>query len=191
MKFKVLIAALAAAAIGAPGAHAATYIIDFTGADGSQAAFDVTTADTMNAVGGYDVLALTGGYVNGDAITGLLNNPNQPGVSNNGVWLYDNVLFPGAAPFIDNYSIVGTLASGGTTNLFVNGLSDYELMVSPAGGGYSLDSHGAATLLGGVPGPVSAGGAVPEPAVWAMFMAGLFGVGAALRRRRKAAATVA
>jgi hypothetical protein len=174
MKLKMLGAALAAMLLGASSANAATYIVNFTGTGATTAQFNVTTADTLNAVNGYDILALSGN-VNGDAVTGLLANPNQPGVTNNGVWLYDNVLFPAADPFIDYYSFVGTLASGGTANLFVNNPADYELMVSPPGGGYSLDSHGVATLAV----------AVPEPASWAIMMTGLFGMGLALRSRRK------
>ena len=178
MKLKMLGAALAAMVLGASSANAATYIVDFSGTGGATAEFDVSTADTVNAVGGYDVLALTGGNVNGDAVTGLLVNPSQPAVFNNGTWVYDNVLFPNATPFIDYYSIVATLASGGTANLFVNSPADYELMVAPPGGGYSLDSHGLATLAGGV----------PEPATWLIMTSGIFGMGMALRMRRKSPA---
>jgi len=189
MKLKMLGAASAAMLLGASSANAATYIVNFSGTGGTTAQFDVTTADTLNAVNGYDVLALSGN-VNGDAVTGLLVNPNQPGVTNNGVWLYDNVLFPAADPFIDLYSFVGVLASGGTTNLFVNSPADYELMVSPPGGGYSLDSHGVATLVaGGLQGAANLEGAVPEPATWAIMMTGLFGMGLALRSRRRSQAS--
>jgi hypothetical protein len=170
-----LAGALAAALLAASGAQAATYILNFTGNDGSTAAFDLTTANTVDAVGGYDVLAITGGNVNGDAISGLLLNPNQPSVFVNNAWQYDNVLFPGSDRLVDYYGVVGNLASGGTTNLFSNSSTDYELMISPASGGYSLDSHGMATIT-----------AVPEPAAWALVIAGLFAVGAALRRSRKA-----
>jgi len=183
MKLKIMGAALAVIVMSASAANAATYIINFSGTGGTTAEFDLTTADTVNAVGGYDVLAITGGNVNGDAITGLLNNPSQPFPTNNGTWIYDNVLYPASSPFVDYYSIVGTLASGGTTNLFVNSPDDYELMVAPPGGGYSLDSHGVALL--GAGSPIGQGGAVPEPATWAMMMGGLFAMGAALRSRRQ------
>ena len=45
--------------------------------------------------------------------------------------------------------------------------------------------HGLTVGIGGI--AITGGGGIPEPATWALMLAGMGGVGAALRARRKAA----
>ena len=76
MKLTTLaIAAVAAIGTFAP-AQAASYLLNYTG-PGATAAITITTSDVPDAVGGYDILSASGN-VNGDVLTGLIVNPNQP-----------------------------------------------------------------------------------------------------------------
>jgi hypothetical protein len=75
-----------------------------------------------------------------------------------------------------------------TTTFTANGTSDVLSFL--ATGGPSGDPPYA--LLDGVSlTAVTAGGGVPEPAIWAMMLVGFGGVGAAIRSRRKLAAAAA
>jgi hypothetical protein len=105
---------------------------------------------------------------------------------------YDNLYYPGGSPQVatdypfhdgvfDIYGIVFTLADGNAVNFWSNG--DF-------GGGAS---YGVAVTDGkdilDYTGDVSLA-AVPEPATWAMLIVGFGAMGGAVRRDRKAAASV-
>lgn len=183
---------LAATALLAAGhAQAATWVLDYTATDGNTpfaANLTLTTADTVNAAGGYDVQSISG-HVDADTVTGLIANPGQPfaSYSADGWFIYDNVFFAGnaggtAAPVLSNPGLFFTGASGAEYNLFSDNASIYELYQARAGQGYTEHSVGMLTAVD-PPSTLAAFG-VPEPAAWTLMILGFGGVGAALRRRR-------
>src|SRR5437764_5268449 len=99
---KFAIGLSAALVLSAGQARAATWILDYTATDGGQpteASVTVDFADAVNAVGGHDVLSVSG-QVDGDAITALIANPGQPfaSYSADGWFIFDNVLWTSGAP---------------------------------------------------------------------------------------------
>ena len=130
-----LIAALGLAPVSA---NANVYGFDFSTADSVFTVTGlITTADTMDAVGGYDVLSLSGTVSGpgGGAIT-LVANPSQPDPYDNGTWIYDNVYFPGAAPLVDNPGIF--FAAGGYDyNLYSTGPTAYYFSSNNPYGNYN------------------------------------------------------
>ena len=133
------------------------------------------------------------GAVDGDAVTGLIANPGQPfaHLSADGLFIFDNVFFAGAAPAFSNPGLFFTGASGNEYNLFSVAPATYALYKARIGAGYLANSVGTLTVTqrrdtdhGFAP-----GGAVPEPATWTMMIVGFGGIGALLRRRRRRLAT--
>ena len=178
---KVLAAVTFVACLAFAGASsAATYAFNFTDTSNTFTASGLlTTSNTLNAVNGYDVTAISGTVTGNpavDFITGLVPNPNQPNPTNNGAFIYDNVLFtPGQALDV-NGLLFNT--SAGVYNLWMNSSRDAELYTYGAPG--ALDVHGALTIT-----------AVPEPMTWAMILIGFGGLGLALRSRRRLAPATA
>lgn len=186
-------AGLSAAIVLAAGhAGAATWLLDYTATDGAnpaEASVTVEIADVVNAVGGHDVLAVSG-HVDGDAITGLIANPGQPfpSYSADGWFIFDNVVWPGGAPAISNPGLFFTGASGDEYNLLSDNASTFELYDARAGVGAVAHSVGTlaaseiplANDIGALPDAVN----VPEPAAWMMMIVGFGAIGALLRRRR-------
>src|SRR5690242_13770626 len=109
---------IAASALLPAGADAATYSFDFSTVDSVfTVAATLTTADTLNADGGYDVLSLSGTLSGpGGGAISLIANPTQPSPAATAYFMYDNIYFPGGAPKVDAYGI-----------LFAAGGYDYEL----------------------------------------------------------------
>jgi hypothetical protein len=180
-----LIAALGLAPVGA---SAATYSFDFSTTD---SVFTVTgtltTANTLDAVGGYDLLSFSGTIAGpgGGAIT-LVDNPAQPLFYDNSNWVYDNVLFPNAAPHID---INGILFSAGAYeyNLYSAGPTTYYLSSNNLAGNFDLGElvrFGPPLPTAGVPLNFAANGA-PESSTWAMMLLGFMGLGFAGYRRAR------
>ena len=100
---------------------------------------------------------------------------------------YDNLFYPGGSPpaatdypfgggFLDIYGLVFTTASGNWVNFWSN--SDTPFAPLNYGLGVT-DGTDVLDYVGGI--QVQS---VPEPATWAMLIAGFAVVGAALRRRR-------
>jgi hypothetical protein len=186
--------AVAALAISGGAAQASTWVIDYTANNAGDTPFsatvDLVASDILNAVNGYDVLSVSGN-VDGDAITGLVNNPNQPtqATSPDGLFYFDNVVWPGATQQLSNPGILFTGASGTEYNLFADDAVHYELYTA-VNGSWSNHSYGtiamAQTFQGGFDRD-SLG--VPEPASWALMILGFGGVGAVLRRRHARAVT--
>lgn len=183
-----------AMALGAGHAQAATWLLDYTATDGAaptEAAVTVVTSDLLNAVGGYDVTAISG-QVDGDAITGLIANPGQPfpSVSADGWFMFDNVFWPDRAPVISNPGLFFTGASGDEYNLFSDDASTFELYQARSGAGFV--AHSVGTLTASAAPDLRPGGedlvGVPEPAAWTLMILGFGAVGAMLRRRRSQAA---
>ena len=186
---------LAAAAALTGHAQAATWLLDYTATNGAaptEATLTLHTSDTLNAVGGYDIVGVSG-EVDGDAVTGLIDNPSQPfaSYSGDGMFIFDNVFYAGAAPLLSNPGLFFAAASGDEYNLFSDSSTVYELYQARSGVGYldhSVGELGARKLpeVRGLQGLDLESGAIPEPAAWTLMILGVGGVGAALRRRRSA-----
>ncbi|SHK65829.1 putative Ig domain-containing protein [Bradyrhizobium lablabi] len=121
-------------------AHA--YNFNFTSFDGT---FTVTgqlnTANSLDAVGGYDVTGIAGSVVglNGATISGLISNPNPSAesISPDGVFIYDNVLLSNSSPSLDYGGLLFT-SNGLEYNIFYQN-GNYQLIetLSPHGTAYS------------------------------------------------------
>jgi hypothetical protein len=117
-------------------ANANTYDVTFTGSVFDVSA-QITTASTLDALGGYDILSISGavsGPTSG-AITGLFNNPGQPSQGTyydaSGLgWNYDNILFPSSVPF-DNNGPLFSFGSGIFANLYSVGSTFYLSVDNP------------------------------------------------------------
>ncbi len=188
MRLKTMLAGLTAAvALTAGQAHAATWLLTYTSSNGAPLIANLTlnASDTLNAVGGFDALSISGD-VDGDAITGLIANPSQPlaHYSADGMFIYDNVVWPTGAPQLSNPGLFFSGASGNEYNLFSDNATTYELYRAQSGVGYLAHSVGTLGLAQQVRNDARTG-AIPEPGVWLMMIIGFGGVGAALRMRRR------
>ena len=177
---KFLLAAVAALAVAAP-ASAADFLLNYTAINATSpfaATVRITVANVLNSAGTYDILSARGN-VDGDVISGLVNNPAQPNASfsADGFFIYDNTFTP-VAPVVTNPGILFNGASGLEYNLFSDNATQYELYKATPGVGY-VNSVGTLSVL-----------AVPEPAQWALMLGGFGLMGGALRRRRSASTTV-
>lgn len=182
---KTFLLAAVALTVAAP-ASAATFLLRYHSTSGTPmtAALRVGTADALNAVGGYDILSLSG-HLGSDRVSGLVANPNhsQPVNSADGFFTYDNVLFPNA-PVLSNPGVLFNSADGFEYNLFSRNMSQFDLYQARPGVGYTKNSVGILSL-DRVP-----TNAVPEPAQWTMLFVGFSLMGSMLRRRRGAARVV-
>ena len=196
LRLKTILAGLtAAAALAAGQAGAATWLLDYASTGGSPLFADLTlsTSDVLNAVGGFDITGVTG-QVDGDAVTGLVTNPSQPfaSYSADGMFIFDNVLWPAGAPVLSNPGLFFHGASGNEYNLFSDNASTYELYRAQSGVGYLANSVGGVQISRVVLTPLGdgyrglPGVGVPEPNTWALMIIGFGAVGAALRLRRRA-----
>jgi hypothetical protein len=121
-------------------AHAFNF--NFTSFDGT---FTVTgqlsTANALDAVGGYDVTGIAGSVVgsNGETISGLINNPSPSAesISPDGVFIYDNVLLANSSPSLDYGGVLFT-SNGLEYNIFYQN-GNYQLIetLSPHGTAYA------------------------------------------------------
>ncbi|MGZ5877440.1 MAG: putative Ig domain-containing protein, partial [Bradyrhizobium sp.] len=121
-------------------AHA--YNFNFTSFDGT---FTVTgqlnTANSLDAVGGYDVTGIAGSVVgpNGATISSLINNPSPSAesISPDGVFIYDNVLMANSSTLLDYGGVLFT-SNGLEYNIFYQNGS-YQLIetLSPHGTAYA------------------------------------------------------
>ena len=197
-RYSTLAAGVAVMAVLAGGsAQASSWLLTYTSTNGAApfaATLDLTASDTLNAVGGYDVTAI-GGNVDGDAITGIIANPGQPFAhySADGLFIFDNVIWPTSSPALSNPGLFFASASGAEYNLFSDNATTYELYKARPGASYLANSVGTIAftethpIIGGLEGVQ---GGVPEPAAWTLMILGFGAVGAALRQRRSRLATV-
>ena len=177
------LALIAALGLAPVGASAKVYEFNFTTAD---SVFTVsgfmTTSDNLDAAGGYDVLSISGTVSgpSGGTIT-LLANPVQPNPYNNGIWIYDNVYFPGGTPLVDNPGIFFT-AGGYDYNLYSTGPNTYYFSSNNPNGAYNPGE-----LVTSISDP-----AVPEASTWGMALLGFASLAfAASRSGRRSASTLA
>jgi hypothetical protein len=176
MYLRILMGSVAALLLFSRAANAAVYSFD-SSALGISAT--ITTSDTLDSSGGYDILDIRGSLAGFPAIVGLAANPANPGTIDLGggdPFLYDNILFTND-PHFDALGVAFQLANGqlgifacvgsGACDSVVNGTapSDYELVVGNSDGGFDIDASGSAILT-----------AVPEPATWSMLMLGFAGL---------------
>ena len=170
MKIKsvALSAAVSLALMSSVAANASTYAFNF-----DSTAYDVAgqfvTSDTLNAVGGYDILSVTGNVtgVGGGTISSLIANPTQPLPYNNSSYIYDNVKYD-IAPYLSTWGMLFTTVNGNVWNLWGNNPADFQLHSFMAG----VDVHGSSTVS-----------AVPLPAAAWLFGSAVLGLGA-LRRKQ-------
>lgn len=160
---KTLLAMWAVAGIcGAVPASARQVTTSFTSTRGpaTTASLVFTASDTLNVRGGYDITGLSGN-VNGNAITGIIANPNQPYVAFvPGGFNISNVLY-GNGPLLDSDGAIFETANGNRYNIWVN--AD----LSVALGGVSPNGSGGWTSL-----PVPSGLLTPDSAGPAVQPAG-------------------
>jgi len=169
-------ALIAALGLVSASAKATVYELDFSTADSVFTVTAlVTTANTANAGGGYDVLSISGTVsgAGGGAIS-LVADPSEPNAYDNGTWIYDDVYFPGAAPLVDNPGVFFT-AGGYDYNLYSTGPTTYYFSSNNPFGNYNPGE-----LVASVTDP-----AVPELSTWAMMLLGLAGLGFAASRRAR------
>jgi hypothetical protein len=184
----------AALAVFSPSANAMLINFDFQTTSGTP--FDIAgqlnIANSLNGVGGFDILGITGAVVGagGAAISGLVLNPNQPNAFNNGSWIYDNVGFSGQP----HLNVNGLLFTAGayTYNIYSNvavGTYTDKVFVPDL---YFLSSNNpAGDFNPGQTGNLIANG-VPELSTWAMMLIGFGGIGfVAYRRAKKSSAITA
>ncbi|HET6971554.1 MAG TPA: PEPxxWA-CTERM sorting domain-containing protein [Phenylobacterium sp.] len=181
-RFATVIAGLVLAAAGQ--AKAATWMVTYTALAGVPASANlvIDVADDLNAVGGHDVTAVSGD-VDGDTVTGVIVNPSQPfpWATPDGLFIVDNVVYP-TAPYFSNPGLFFAGASGSEYNLFSDNETTYELYKAQSGVGYLANSVGSIAMVEAPHSPL--GGAVPEPAAWALMILGFGAIGARLRHRR-------
>jgi len=165
------IVASAVAAIAAP-AGAATYTFDLTSSGGNGSGTIITATDA--SAGASLVTALQGTF-DGGAIA-LLAPGTYPIYTNNPALANDN-LFSAATPYFTT----------GGLSFSANGLN-YNLYRNAGGVRFCNSREGTCALFETVAFSASSVDAVPEPATWAMLLAGFGLSGAVLRRRRTAVA---
>jgi hypothetical protein len=172
-------ALIAAIGLVPVSAHAAIYDFDFSTMDSLfSATGSITTADTPDAVGGYDILSISGTLSGpGGGTIALEPNPAQPFPTYTASFGYDNVYFPGAAALVDLTGILFT-AGGYDYNLFSYGPTYYLSTDNPAG----VYSPGEAIAFSD---PIQSATVAPEPSTWAMMLIGLAGLALAARRRAR------
>ena len=147
-------------------ASATTYVFGFSGA-GQAGGGTLTTDNVTIASRGYTAQAITGitGTYNGSAITGLMA----------GLFGADNLYYLTGPSFLDGSGLGFRTAAGNQVNLFYqDSARSYRVnTLNPFTTGFVTATSAAVTA------------AVPEPATWAMMIAGFGAVGLALRGRRQ------
>ena len=189
-------------------APATAQVVTYT----SQVAFDAATINMVDygiqtPDGGYGPTA--GSYADGPfTITSsdLQYVLNDGGYGDNNY--LDNLQTIGGGPYVsvaisgDHHAVgfdIGAFYATGTVNVTINGIGGYSFTATsaPDWGFFGITSDSAITsvsfttlsfgeidMLGFHAGDVAQSGTVPEPASWALMLAGFGAVGGFLRRRR-------
>ncbi len=178
----LVVSAAAALAVGAAlsgsAAQAAVYDYTFTQTGGAGSIVSMkgtfTTAAPWSA-SGVEIIGMTGNLTSFDSVFG---NPTYAAASYSpdGAFIYDNVL-SSSQPYLDNPGVLFTTSDnpGGYWNLFSTDPTTYNLYESVPGQGYPVAETGTLSVT-----------AVPEPATWAMMLAGFAFLGFAAWRKTPA-----
>jgi hypothetical protein len=176
MKTKMMAAAIAALLASTGAASAASYNVSYSTAAGAFSAV-LTTTGAANASGFYAIGSLTGTHA-GSAITLIPANGFPTGVS-----APNDNLFNPASPYLDGFGFSYS-AAGYNYNVYYSGgfaeCSDTTVACNNDARYYTISNFTVS----------AATAAVPEPATWAMMIAGFGLMGFAMRRRSKVATTV-
>jgi hypothetical protein len=130
-------------------AQAYVYHFDFAATDRNHnVSGTITTTNTLDAVGGFDILKISGTVAGagGGSITALVTNPHQPFVDwndNNLGFYYNNVLYP-SSQGLDYYGVLFRVGND-VWNLYSNSKTDYELYSWTANHG--VDVHGQFSMV--------------------------------------------
>lgn len=186
MRTSMIVAALVAGFLGT-AASATTFFFTYSGDMGLTGASGTLQA-TANGNGTFTATSgtITGfgpAYADGTAgaMGALIANPNAPGNATSplGSFFYDNQLAPNPAnPTITNAGLLFSVG-GYEVNIYSNG---------PGPGTYSLLSYGNGAYTPEARGDFAltqVGGAVAEPAMWMMMVAGFGLVGVSVRSRSR------
>jgi hypothetical protein len=184
----LLVAGAAALLIGLPVAQANVYNFTYNNTDGSVAAHGqlTTTPESTPLYGPFQLVTGISGYRNGEPIIGMVPLPANLLVggyatSPDGLWYYDNLLFPGGVP--------GGAPGGAAPNQY---LDNDGLAFTVQDGSSSVNVYTAGTYIDGIynggyiltPVQVSVTEATPEPGVYGVLAIGLSGLFIKLCRRR-------
>ena len=178
-----LVGLLASAALSAtvlcfvPAAQAATY--DFTGqavGGATIVSLDITTDGSDGSSpsdGGVFITSVTG-TVLGNSVelagdVGVLT-PANFGTSTDGLWTYDNVLYPNLGTVFDNPGLLLAYTSGPGTGFFINIFSPGSTAPDP----YALGQSPSQTQQDLISGSLVA---TPLPSTWTMLLAGFAAFG--------------
>jgi PEP-CTERM motif len=175
---------IATAALIPFGANAATYSFDFSTTDSVfTVTGTITTADAVDAIGGYDVLSISGTISGPSGGTiALVPNPSQPYPEYGALYLYDNVYFPAGPTHVDANGILFS-AGGYDYNLYSYGTTTQLSSNNPA----SIFLPGQ-TVSFGDPGRADFAAGAPEPSTWALMLLGFTGLAVAGWRKARAGA---
>lgn len=176
------LAGVAAAAVTAAtfsvSAHAAVFGFSiYNSSSALLASGTLTTSNTLNTLGGYDVLSIAG-QVNGyGAITGLMPTIAPATPTNANGFIINNVVYSNTSLAVDYYGIGFTTAApaGGTAywNVF-HDAGTTQLYGNLPVTGYVANPNASITVA-----------AIPEPETWALAFAGFGLIGVSMRNRRK------
>jgi len=128
--------ALALGLIVGGSANAATFTWTWTGTNFNASGFG-TAADTLDSLGGHDILSISGnvtGPVSGP-ITGLIPNPNQPNQAlftapSGNSWFYDNVGYS-SSPVVDTNGVLFGFGAGDFANIYSVGTAYFFSVDAP------------------------------------------------------------
>ena len=152
LKLGILVGALAAAAV----ANASNYLYSYTTYAGDSASLYLSTSSLGGGL--YLVTGLTGER-DGVLVTGT--EPGGPGntYSADGLFIYNNVLYPGGdanGDAFDNSGLLYLTANGSEYNIFDNQPgTPSEIEYAAKAGSYTGDNYIASTSLTATPGPAA------------------------------------
>ena len=184
MKKAVKWAFVAALGLGPVGANAATYDFSFSTTDSLFSATGaITTGDTLDAIGGYDVLSISGtifGPRIGPTGAGIAfaPNPSQPFPFNTLIYQYDNVYFPGGPAPLMRMASCSRPAATTITYIRTDRRPIFQRTILPAPITQARRLRSATRCRTSVT-------SAPEPSTWALILLGFAGLGLAARRKTR------